>query len=207
MKTILFQGDSITDADRIRDNETNLGFGYATLVAAELGRDCPNQYKMINRGIGGNRITDLYARLEQDIINVKPDIISILVGVNDAILGRLFHMGINAEKYYKIYSILIEEIQEALPDVKIMIMEPYVLKGSVFGVNMEECRPEVEKRAKMARKIAEKYNLIFIPLQEEFDQLAKEFEDSCWTSDGVHPTLAGHELIKRAWLKGFSQIK
>ncbi len=83
MKTILFQGDSITDAGRSRENDANTGIGYPTLVKGELGLSYPNQYNIYNRGISGNRVVDLYARIKKDIINLKPDIMSILIGVND----------------------------------------------------------------------------------------------------------------------------
>ena len=83
MKTILFQGDSITDAGRARDNNSNRGLGYPHLVSARLGMDNPTEYNFINRGISGNRIVDLYARIKADIINLKPDVMSILIGVND----------------------------------------------------------------------------------------------------------------------------
>ena len=82
MKIVLFQGDSITDAGRTKD-DTNMGRGYAALVTAALGYECPGEYEFINRGINGNRVTDLYARIKRDIINLRPDVMSILIGVND----------------------------------------------------------------------------------------------------------------------------
>ena len=121
---ILFQGDSITDMYRSKENEESFGVGYALLVKASLGLEVPGEYEFINRGIAGNRIVDLYARLKTDIINIKPDVMSILIGVNDVWheFGD-YPNGVDAEKFYKIYDMLIEEIKEALPDVKIMIME------------------------------------------------------------------------------------
>ena len=82
MKTILFQGDSITDAGRSYENDTSLGRGYATLVSARLAYDFPNEYSFLNRGVAGNRIVALYARIKRDIINLKPDYLSILIGIN-----------------------------------------------------------------------------------------------------------------------------
>lgn len=212
MKTILFQGDSITDANRSRENDANAGIGYVTLVKGELGLNYPNQYEMYNRGISGNRVIDIYARMKKDIIKLKPDIMSILVGVNDVWHEISRQEGIDEDKYFEIYSMLIQEVKEALPDVKIMIMEPFLLSG-IATENTEEWpdrfvqfSAEVKKRAVKAKMIAEKFNLPFIPLQDKFDEAAKLAPNDYWLRDGVHPTTAGHELIKREWLKYFHEL-
>ena len=208
MKTILFQGDSITDAGRPKDRDADLGHGYAALVAATLGYKCPEEYVFYNRGVSGNRVTDLYARIKRDILNLKPDVLSILIGVND-----VWHEydgnggnGVDAEKYYKIYAMLIEEIQEALPDTEIMILEPFVLKGTATEEAWDVFRSEVEKRAAKAKMIAEKFDLPFIPLQDKFDAATLLAPADYWLRDGVHPTTEGHELIKREWLKFFKEL-
>lgn len=206
MKTILFQGDSITDAGRSWEDDSNLGLGYPTLVKAELGFDCPGEYTFYNRGISGNRVVDLYARIKADIINLKPDIISILIGVNDVWHEINWHNGVDAEKYFKIYAMLIEEIQEALPESKIMILEPFVLKASATEADWDYFCSEVQKRAGKAREIAEKYHLTFVPLQEKLDQAAAVCPVDYWLGDGVHPTTIGHELIKREWVKYFKEL-
>ncbi|MBQ7839585.1 MAG: SGNH/GDSL hydrolase family protein [Lachnospiraceae bacterium] len=207
MKTVLFQGDSITDAGRYRDDDTKSGLGYPTLVKGELGFDYPNQYVMINKGISGNRVVDLYARIKVDFINLKPDVISILIGVNDVWHEFGAHNGVDAEKYFKVYSMLIEELKAALPDVKIMILEPFVLKGSGTEAHWDRFQDEVQKRAQKAKRIAEKYNLYFVPLQEKFDEAAKLAPNDYWLQDGVHPTTAGHEIIKREWIKCFRKME
>ncbi|MBR4058977.1 MAG: SGNH/GDSL hydrolase family protein [Lachnospiraceae bacterium] len=212
MKTILFFGDSITDTSRSRENDSNFGMGYPTLVKGELTFDYPNQYILYNRGISGNRVVDLYARIKQDAINLKPDVMSILIGVNDVWHEFSRQNGVDADKYFKVYSMLIEEIKEALPDVKIMILEPFVLEG-VNTEDTETCpnkwklfSTEVKKRAVKSKEIAEKYNLPFISLQDKFDEVAKLAPNNYWLYDGVHPTTAGHELIKREWMKVFNKL-
>lgn len=200
---ILFQGDSITDAGRVREDETNVGRGYPILVKAKLGLENPGKYEFINKGISGNRVVDLYARIKSDIINLKPDVMSILIGVNDVWHEIARENGVDADKFYKIYDMLIEEVKTALPDIKIMIMEPFVLNASATQGNWEEFNAEVKKRAQMAKKIAEKYNLPFIELQKGFDELTKKEEPSYWLKDGVHPTEMGHEYIKNQWLEAF----
>ncbi len=212
MQTILFQGDSITDAGRSREDNMNAGIGYPTLVKGELGFEYPNQYIMYNRGVSGNRVVDVYARIKADIINLKPDVMSILIGVNDVWHEFGGHNGVDAEKYFKIYSMLIEEVKVALPDVKIMILEPFVLRAAATENSEEEpdrwniFHTEVLKRAEKARKIAETYNLPFIPLQDKFEEAAKLAPNDYWLRDGVHPTTAGHELIKREWIKTFKSL-
>ena len=204
---ILFQGDSITDAGRDWNNDAQLGRGYAHLVEASLGYSEPNQHEFINKGISGNRIVDLYARIKRDIINYKPDVMSILIGVND-----VWHEigdspnGVDADKFFKIYSMLIEEVKEALPNIKIMILEPFVLEACSTTEHWEYFKTETAKRAEMAKRIAEKYNLSFIPLQKGFDELAKKAPNSYWLGDGVHPTAKGHEYIKNEWLRAYKAL-
>ena len=204
---ILFQGDSITDAGRDFNNDENLGRGYARLVEAALGYEEPGEHIFINKGISGNRIVDLYARIKRDILNYQPDVMSILIGVNDVWheLGESPN-GVDADKFFKIYSMLIEEIKEALPSIKIMILEPFVLQACSTEANWEFFKTETAKRAEMAKKIAEKFNLTFIPLQNGFDELAKKAPNAYWLGDGVHPTAKGHEFIKNEWLKAYKTL-
>jgi len=212
MKTILFQGDSITDCGRSRENFDNVGTGYPLLVKSLLGYEHPESFQFQNRGISGNRIVDVYARIKADIINLKPDYMSILIGVNDVWHEFGNHNGVDADKFEKIYGMLIEEIRAALPDIKIMILEPFCLRASATE-NTEEYpdkwntfRTEVEKRALKARAVSEKYGLTFVPLQEKLDKAAETTENTYWLADGVHPTAMGHELIKREWLKAFETL-
>jgi len=207
MKRILFQGDSITDCGRDRENDCFMGRGYATNVAQSMGYDYPGEYEFINKGISGNRIVDLYARMKIDLINLKPDYMSILIGVNDVWHEINRENGVAAEKFEKIYDMLISEVLEALPNIKIMILEPYVVKGTATEENWETFRTEVSKRAAAAKRIAEKYGLKFIPLQDKFDEKCKIVPESYWIGDGVHPANPGHELIAREWIKAFDEIK
>lgn len=199
MKKILFQGDSITDAGRSRENDSNNGAGYATLVSAELGYMYPNQYVFLNRGISGNRSIDILARIKKDIIELKPDIMSVLVGVNDA-------WGIDEKRYEIYYNMLIEQTKEALPDIKIMILEPFLLKGSGSEEDWDTVRPQVEILGAAARRVADKHGLKFISLRQKFDDAAAAAEEDYLTIDGVHPTPAGHEIIKREWIKAFNTL-
>ena len=209
MKTVLFQGDSITDCGR----GSGMGTGYPLLVSAGLGFENPGEYKFYNRGISGNRVVDVYARIKADILNLKPDYMSILIGVNDVWHELDWNNGVDAEKYERIYEMLISEVKQALPDIKIMILEPFCLKSS--ATENTETDPnrwntfssEVKKRAQKSKAIAEKFGLPFIPLQGLFEEAAKNSDVEYWLFDGVHPTMNGHELIKREWIKTFNTIK
>ena len=204
---ILFQGDSITDAGRSRTEDHILGRGYPLLVEAQLGYEEPAQHEFINRGISGNRVVDLYARIKSDIINLKPDVMSILIGVNDVWheLGDNPN-GVDADKFFKIYCMLIEEVKASLPSIKIMILEPFVLEACSTCEHWDFFKAETKKRGEMAKKVAEKYGLTFIPLQNGFDNLAKTAPNEYWLGDGVHPTSKGHEYIKSQWLKFFKTL-
>lgn len=212
-KLILFQGDSITDCERNRENLVSMGEGYAHIVKGQLGWEHPGEYEFINKGISGNRIVDVYARIKMDIINLKPDYMSLLIGVNDVWheLGNI-HNGVEAEKFEKIYDMLISEILEELPEIKIMILEPFVLEEVATTATDTEpgrwdyFKSEVPLRAAAAKRIAEKYNLSFVALQDKFDEACKLAPISYWLRDGVHPTPMGHWIIKNEWMKAFKDI-
>ncbi len=198
---ILFQGDSITDGNRGRNSDLNHvhGHGYQYIIAAELSADnIDKNVEFINRGISGNRIADLYGRWVEDCLNLKPTILSILVGINDIIFNWEHKSGSDAERYEKIYRYLLDEVKKQNPDTLIVIMEPF------FGDKKE---PELDAffkehicdYQKVARKIAEEYNAVFVPLQDMIDSYKEKTDIYNILWDGVHPTTCGHELIARRW--------
>ena len=212
-KLILFQGDSITDCGRNQEDITSIGVGYAHMVKGQLGYEHPGEYEFINKGISGNRIVDVYARIKKDIINLKPDYMSLLIGVNDVwheLGGK--HNGVAAEKFEKIYEMLIVEILEELPDIKIMILEPFILEASATTSTEDEperwkhFRKELALRGEAAKRIAEKYGLFFVALQDKFDDACKQAPASYWLRDGVQPTPMGHWIIKNEWMKMFQEM-
>lgn len=211
-KKILFQGDSITDVGRTQ-NGGPIGRGYPLLIASELGCEYPNEYEFINRGISGNRIVDLYARIKADFINLEPDYASIYIGVNDTWHEISGKNGVATEKFEKIYTMMIDEIYEACPNVKLIIIAPFVLEGPAtcnteeMPDKLERFRKDVAEKNSVAKKIAAKYNLPCIDLQPEFDKALLKADASYWTFDGVHPSYNGHYLIKKLWLEAFNKIK
>jgi len=201
---ILFQGDSITHGGRSNDEDKNhnMGHGYPQMLAGRLGLDFPNKnYTFFNRGISGNRSVDLYARLKEDTLNLKPDVLSLLIGVNDILLEINSHSGTSLEKYEKIYNLIIEETKLELPAIELILCEPFSLPIGNVKLNWQAWKEELHKRQQIVRRLAELNNAVFVPLQIEFDLACKKADPEYWLWDGVHPTAAGHELITRAWLK------
>ncbi len=210
MQTILFQGDSITDVDRIRDNDAHggaFGFGYPLLVSAQLGYDCPNAFQFLNRGVSGNRVVDLYARIKRDFINLRPDVISILIGVNDVWHEIGGQNGVAADKFERIYSMLLDEILCELPQTRFLILEPFVTHGRATDGAWDEFSTQVPLRAAAAKRVAQAFSQTFVPLQSVFDEALTRASAAHWTADGVHPTPFGHELIAREWVKAFKTLK
>lgn len=205
MKTILFHGDSITDCGRSRDNNLVLGSGYATQVAGELGYKYPNEYRFENRAVGGFRSVNLLASIRPDIIALKPDYMSLLIGVNDVWHGVNFDNGITPDRYERYVNMLIEEVRESLPSLKLMILEPFILEGPATDKNPEMFLGGMKKIAEKARTVAEANDAVFVPLQEKFDEALKVAPYDYWTMEGVHPTAAGHNIIKNAWIEAFEK--
>lgn len=216
MKKILFQGDSITDAGRFRDYHdpfNRMGCGYPSLIAAQLNLADPGAYEFINRGVSGDRIVDVYARMQRDILNHAPDYMSLLIGVNDVWHGvEANPNGVSAEKFEKVYDLLLSEIREEFPHIQFILMEPFMLPGGATKRDGQEERwetfaREVPLRAQAAKRLAEKYGAAYVPLQHLFDECCKKMPADYWLFDGVHPTEAGHALIAREWIKAFEQMK
>ena len=198
---ILFQGDSITDGNRGRNSDLNHvhGHGYQYIIAAELTADnLDKNVEFINRGISGNRIADLYGRWAEDCRNLKPTILSILVGVNDIIFNWEHKSGSDPERYEKIYRYLLDEVKKQNPDTLIVIMEPF------FGEKKEKelntfFKENIGGYAAAAKKIAEEYGAVFVPLQDMIDSYKEKTDIYNILWDGIHPTTCGHELIARRW--------
>jgi lysophospholipase L1-like esterase len=202
---ILFQGDSITDAGRNRDekafnNTRGLGNGYALLASSRLLHDhADKSLQVANRGISGNKVYQLAERWEEDCLNLKPAVLSILIGVND------FWHTLNGsytgtiETYRTDLNTLLERTKQKLPDVRLIIGEPFAVAG-VKAVD-SQWFPRFDEYRQAARETAAKFQAVFIPYQSIFDKATKTAPGVYWTHDGVHPSLAGSQLMAEAWLK------
>ena len=213
MKTILFQGDSITDCGRSRNSDEDLGNGYPRLIEASLGYKQPGAFHFVNRGVSGDRVPDVYARIVCDLINVKPDYLSLLIGVNDIWHGIDRNNGTGAARFAKVYDLLLCEVREALPDVKILLLEPFVLPGRATDDRPDQpdrfavFQSGVRELAAITKQTAKAHGAAFVELQKLFDEAALQAEPSYWLADGVHPTAKGHALIARAWMQAFRKIE
>ena len=200
MKTILFQGDSITACHREGDD---LGQGYAMLAARTLEKQYPGQFRFINRGVSGDRITDLYERRQADILELKPDILSILVGVNGVWHEKTGHGGVDVETYMDTYHALLTEIRQKLPDTKILLIEPFVNEGSATQDDIEYFEGEIAMRSEAVQLLCAKHDVFFLSLQFDLYDLEEQKPAGHWTLDGIHPTLNFHEHMAKKWVKAF----
>lgn len=201
---IVFFGDSITDAGRNRDTDNALssyGGGYVRDVAGELLSKHPSKYEILNRGIGGDRCVDLYARIKKDVWNLSPDVLSILIGIND-VWHELWDNGVDLERFERIYDMIIQDTLKRLPAVKIIIMEPFTLKGYATAENWQ-LFSTVYNYAEISEKLAQKYNLPFVKIQSVLDSVNENFAEGELLSDGVHPNAAGAKIIADKWLEAF----
>ncbi|CAL1516775.1 SGNH/GDSL hydrolase family protein [Chitinophaga sp. MM2321] len=208
---ILFQGDSITDWHRKTDITTSndsegMGSGYALLTAAALLDKHPEKnLQIFNRGISGNGIKNLAARWDNDCLSLKPNVLSILIGVNDFSMKlRDSHSG-NATTFREAYQQLLDRTMAALPEVKLIIAEPFAIKG-LFHVN-DSWFPAFDEYRHVAKELAEKYNAAFIPLQHIFEKAQQKAPASYWSGDGIHTTLAGAKLMANAWQEVFKPAR
>jgi len=204
-QTILFQGDSITDSGRNKEDTgfntaKNLGSGYPLLAgAAILNKYEALDLKIYNKGISGNKVYQLAERWDKDCLDLKPDVLSILIGVNDIWHKLNGTYNGTIEIYRNDYTALLERTKKALPNVKLIICEPFAVKG-VKAVD-ETWYPEFFGYLKAAKDIAKQFSATFIPFQSVYDEAVKRAPGSYWTGDGVHPSLAGAQLMAKAWLK------
>ncbi|WP_188748543.1 SGNH/GDSL hydrolase family protein [Parapedobacter defluvii] len=202
--TILFQGDSITDAGRDKGNSAPnnigaLGNGYAFLTTANLlNTHASKQLTIYNRGISGNKVYQLAERWEEDCIALKPNVLSILIGVNDYWHKFSGNYDGTIQVYRDDYRKLIDRTLAALPGVKLVIGEPFAV-NNVKAVT-DAWYPDFNEYRTAAREIATEYGAVFIPYQRVFDEASNVAAPSYWTGDGVHPSLAGAQLMAEAWL-------
>ncbi|BAU55761.1 SGNH/GDSL hydrolase family protein [Mucilaginibacter gotjawali] len=202
--TVLFQGDSITDGGRSFNQDWNhvLGQGYAYLVSSMLWYQYIGHNMMFyNRGISGNTVLDLQARWQQDTIDIKPDILSIMVGVND-VYGVIHNKNPRtAEQFRADLQALLKQTKQALPETKIVICEPFILPLGQVADAPERWQNEIAPRQAIVKELAAQFDTAFIPLQRLFLSACNKAPADYWIWDGIHPMPAGHQLIADEWIK------
>jgi lysophospholipase L1-like esterase len=202
---ILFQGDSITDAGRSRETaaqpnqQAALSHGYAWLAAVEVLVGHPqDDLKIFNRGISGNKVFQLAERWQTDCLDLKPNVLSILIGVNDYWHTLDGKYNGTVEIYEKDYRALLDRTKKALPKVKLVICEPFVLR---CGAVNEKWLPKFNDYRAAAKRVAESFHATFVPFQTMFDEAVKYAPAEHWAKDGVHPSDAGAALMAHNWVK------
>ena len=203
--TILFQGDSITDSgrDRKREGQANdhgaLGNGYAMLAGTGMLCRAPEaKLQVHNRGISGHKVFQLAERWEKDCLDLKPDLVSILIGVNDIWHTRNGHYDGTVAIYERDYDALLARTREALPETTLMVCEPFVLR---CGAVDESWFPEFDEYRAASRRVAEKHGATFVAFHSMFEEAVKVAPAKHWAGDGVHPTAAGAGLMAAHWLR------
>lgn len=211
MLKILFQGDSVTDCGRDRSftqPAAEFGYGYVNLIASKLLYEYPD-VKVYNRAVSGNRIVDMYSRWIEDMLNIDCDILSVLCGINDVGFGLRMNMGADTEKFKFVYDIMLKEAKEKNPDLKLVLCEPFLMKitentpeaGKDIVENWELWSSTLLERRQVIKELADKYNGIFVPFAEKFEEALKKAPAQHWSADCIHVTNAGHELMARTWLE------
>jgi len=202
--TVLFQGDSITDAGRSREHagEANvqpaLGKGYAWMAASALltGR-ASDEFQIFNRGISGHKVFQLADRWDKDCLDMKPDVLSILIGVNDIWHSRGGNYDGTVEVYERDFHALVERTRAALPELRVVLCEPFVLR---CGAIDDSWFPEFDHYRAAARRVSDTHKTAWVPFQTMFDEAVKYAPPKHWAGDGVHPSPAGAALMAQAWI-------
>ena len=210
---LLFQGDSITDGGRGRNEDPNhvLGQDYAYLLAASCGGRYPDQgWTFLNRGVSGNTVTDLAARWQTDTLALRPDILSILVGVNDAasVVNSGGAGGVTAQQYEQVYDQTLQQTVAANPNVKLVLCEPFVAQTGHIMEHPQQWNAEIKLRQAVVERLAAKYHAPVVHFQVMFDEAISHSKQpvTFWIWDGIHPTYAGHQRMADEWLRTVNQF-
>jgi acyl-CoA thioesterase I len=191
---VLFIGDSITDCGRMSLLRP-LGDGYVSLIGRRLKKTVPD-CRITNRGVSGDRAVDLAARWKEDCLDIKPTVVSLLVGINDT--WRRYDQGQETpiDEFEEHVRDLLNRVVTAL-GAELVIAEPFLLPMSE---EQKLWSLDLNPKRRLLRGLADEYGATFVPLQEEFSKMAATVGAAALVSDGVHPTRKGHELIAGRWL-------
>lgn len=195
---ILFQGDSITEGARGRTEDPNhiLGHGFVFLIAAKYGAKWPERnLTFLNRGIPGNKVSDLKDRWTEDTIKLKPDVVSLLIGANDA------NAKVPVAEYEGILDELLARTVTELPGVRLILGEPFTLPGAKHAGDWEAWRADFTARQEVVARLAEKYSADLVRFQKAFEEAAERAPADYWIWDTIHPTYSGHQVMAEAWEK------
>ncbi len=227
MIRLLFQGDSITDGNRYKapekrwDLNHQIGHTYVFNVVGELGKKYPGKFTFINRGVSGDTVDKLKERWTEDTLNERPDVLSLLVGINghgnfdgNFPEGKEAHLA----HFEETYRSLLEDARKQNPELKIILVEPFLLPTGPRKERYRDFLPFFAKKREIVRKIAEDFGATFIPTQERLEKLVETTapvlkENGCdidpcayWLWDGIHPTETMHSVLAEWWLDAALKI-
>lgn len=201
--TILFQGDSITDADRNREIATDLGKGYVNKINLLLSADGQNKnIEITNRGISGDRVIDLNKRWDKDCININPTVVSILIGINDCWRRYDNNDPTTADEFKKDYRYILNQVKERT-DAKIILCEPFVLS---IPEDRIQWREDLDPKIKAVWELSKEFDALYLPLDKIFKEASVSVAPILLAEDGVHPTPRGHNLIAKEWIKAYKKL-
>ncbi len=204
---IVFTGDSITDAER-RTDPLGLGGGYVDFVAGAL-RERGDDSTVVNTGISGDRIEHLQQRWQEDALDHRPSVLSVLVGVNDTLIAFYEGRPTPPEVFEQRYTDVLERtVAAGVPHL--IVAEPFVLDAGGSGCQWSEgaafAREDLDSKRPIVAKLAERYGATFLPLQDAVNAAAKERGPTVVAPDNVHPSPFGHRLLARLWLEAYDQL-
>ena len=186
---ILFQGDSITDGNRGRSADPNhiLGHGYVFIIAAKYGAAFPElMLDFMNRGVSGNTALDLEARWQQETLDLKPDLLSIMVGVNDDA------QGVPLDRFEQAYANLLAQARASNPKLKLVLCAPFVKHTG-------QAPDSIRRRQEIVARLAKRFGAALVRFQPVFDEALQRAPADYWIWDTVHPTYRGHQLMADEW--------
>lgn len=205
---IVFLGDSITDAGRNLTSGCpySIGQGYAMIVQAKLGSSEPRQHKFFNFGVSGERVVDVYAQIKTRCWNNTPDVVSLFVGINDVLHEYENGNGVDADRFDKVYRMLLSDTLSRFPKVKFILIAPFILPGEYLDRSGVCAATETKRRADIVFSIGKEFGFPVVNTQALFDEACKAAPSDFWSVDGIHPTPEGHQLIADAWLDAYKTL-
>ncbi|MGD0645182.1 MAG: SGNH/GDSL hydrolase family protein [Candidatus Bathyarchaeia archaeon] len=201
--TVLFQGDSITEASRYYTLDDNLGTGYVMMAANWFSAEYPEKkIRFLNRGVAGDKIRDMKNRWKKDCLNLEPDVVSILIGINDTVGGHFWKSPTSTKSFEEDYRTLLEQTHDIL-GAKIVLLTPFMVyltkRQLIYKIILKQ-------KIDVVKKMSKEFETHLVPLDKIFEAATRKGEPIHWSADGIHPTAMGHSLIAQSWLKTTSGI-
>nr|WP_239579748.1 SGNH/GDSL hydrolase family protein [Microlunatus panaciterrae] len=189
--TFLFTGDSVTDCGRREDVDRQLGHGYVRVLTSLWSEAAPT---VINTGIGGNRAVDLQGRLQSDVLDHRPDLVSILIGINDTWRRYDSDDPTTVESYESSYRAILQQV--AAQGSQLVLIEPFLL---AIDDDQHGWREDLDPKIEAVHRLASEFSAILVPADTELNRIAKKGGPAALAADGVHPTPLGHVELAQLW--------